>query len=175
MKRIFFLIFISLCSAQLALAQSTVEKFFLKYQDDPSFTVINVTPKMFSMFSKVSVNDPDFKKVSTVVSKLKGLRILVKEETKDGAKLFKEASSFLSSSDLEELMTIRSKDADVKFMVKENAKGNISELIMLVGSPDEFVALSIFGEINLSELSEIAGDFNISGFDNLKSLPKKKP
>lgn len=174
MKRIFFLIFISLCSTQLALAQSTVEKFFLKYQNDPSFTVINVTPKMFSMFSSVSSNDPDFKKVTTVVSKLKGLRILVKEDTKDGAKLFKEAAAFLTS-DFEELMTIRNKEADVKFMVKENAKGNIAELIMLVGSPDEFVALSIFGDINLSELSEIAGDIKIDGFDNLKSLPKKKP
>lgn len=173
MKRIFFLIFISLCSTQLALAQSTAEKFFLKYQNDPGFTVINVTPKMFSMFSKVSSSDPDFKKVSTVVSKLRGLRILVKEDTKDGPKLFREAAAFLTA-DFEELMTIRSKDADVKFMVKE-AKGFIAELIMLVGSPDEFVALSIFGEINLSDLSEIAGDINISGFDNLKSLPKKKP
>lgn len=174
MKRIFFLIFISLCSTQLALAQSSVEKFFLKYQNDPSFTVINITPKMFGMFSKISSDDPDAKKITTVAGKLKGLRILVKEETKDGGKLFREAAQFLTS-DFEELMTIRNKDADVKFMVKENAKGNIAELIMLVGSPNEFVALSIFGDINLSELSEIAGDIKIDGFDNLKSLPKKKP
>lgn len=172
MKRILFIIVVSLCSSQLASAQ-VIDKFFKKYQDDPSFTVINITPKMFSMFSKLSVDDPDVQKLSTVVGKLKGLRILVKENTKDGKKLYAEAAEFLTT-DLEELMTVRNQDADVKFMIKETPKGNIGELIMLVGSPSEFVALSLFGDISLNEIAEIAGDIKIDGFENLTKLPRKK-
>jgi hypothetical protein len=172
MKRILFIIVVSLCSSQLASAQ-VIDKFFKKYQDDPSFTVINITPKMFSMFSKLSVDDPDVQKLSTVVGKLKGLRILVKENAKDGKKLYAEAAQFLTA-DLEELMTVRNQDADVKFMIKETPKGNIGELIMLVGSPSEFVALSLFGDISLNEIAEIAGDIKIDGFENLTKLPKNK-
>lgn len=170
MKRLFFIILVSLCSSQLASAQ-TIDKFFRKYQDDPAFTVINITPKMFSMFSKVSVNDPDAQKITNVIGKLKGLRILVKENCNDGKKLFSEATQYLTP-ELEELMTVKNKDADVRFLIKENAKGNVAELMMLVGGSGEFVALSLFGDFSLNDIAEIAGDIKIDGFDNLKSLPK---
>ncbi|MGX5819127.1 DUF4252 domain-containing protein [Chitinophaga lutea] len=171
MKRITILLFILLAGSRMASAQSTLDKFFLKYQDDPSFTLINITPKMFNMFSKLSLDDPDAKQILAVASKLKGLRILVKEDTKDAPKLFKEASQFLNGG-LEELMTIRDKDADVKFMSKENAKGNIAELVMIVGSSQEFVALALFGDVSLEEISAIAGNMRIDGFENLSKLRK---
>ncbi len=161
-----------LCSSELALAQSSIDKFFQKYQDDESFTVINITPKMFNMFSKFSIDDPDAKKVTALASKLKGLRILIKEDTKDGQKLYREAAQFLTGG-MEELMSVRDKDTDLKFMVRENAKGNIQELVMLVGSSDEFVALTIFGDFSIAEISEIAGGMNIDGFQNLGQLRDK--
>ncbi len=174
MKRLSFLLIIVLCSTELLHAQSVIDKFFQKYQNDPAFTVVNITPKMFTMFSKVATDDPDFKKITSVTSKLKGLRILVKEDAKDGQRLYREAAQFLTS-ELEELMSVRSKDADVKFMVKENNKGNIGELVMLVGSTDTFLALTLFGDLSLNEISDIAKDVKIDGFENLSKLPKKKP
>ncbi|WP_109700171.1 DUF4252 domain-containing protein [Chitinophaga deserti] len=171
MKRIIPLVALLciLCSSQLAQAQTTIEKFFQKYQNDQSFTVINITPKMFSMFSKVSSDDPDAKKVMNLASKLKGLRILIKEDTKEGQKLYREAAQFLGTG-MEELMSLRDKDSDLKFMVRENAKGNIAELVMLVGSSNEFLALLVLGDFSISEISEIAGNMNIDGFDNLGKL-----
>lgn len=171
MKRIASLLIIALCTSQLAFAQGTIDKFFQKYQDDPAFTVINITPKMFGMFSKLSMDDPDAKKIVNVASKLKGMRILIKEDAKDGQRLYKEAATFLGNG-LEELMTVRDKESDVKFMVKEHANGNIAELVMLVGTTDEFVALSLFGDISLTELSSIAGEMKIDGFENLGKLGK---
>ncbi|MBO9154341.1 DUF4252 domain-containing protein [Chitinophaga sp. GCM10012297] len=172
MKRMLMIICV-LCSSELALAQSTIDKFFQKYQDDESFTVINITPKMFNMFSKFSVDDPDAKKVTALASKLKGLRILIKEDTKDGQKLYREASQFLGTG-MEELMSVRDKETDLKFMVRENTKGNIQELVMLVGSTDEFVALTVFGDFSIAEISEIAGGMNIDGFQNLGQLRDNK-
>ncbi|UYQ95142.1 DUF4252 domain-containing protein [Chitinophaga horti] len=174
MKKIIMLLAFTLTTASLW-AQSSIDKFYQKYANDESFTVINITPKMFTMFSKVDSNDPDAKKVMQVAKKLTGLRILVNEGGKDANRLFHEASGLLSK-DFEELMTIKDKETNLKFMVKENAKGNIAELIMLVGG-DEFVALTITGDISLSEISSIAKDMDISGFDKLTAVdkaPKKK-
>ena len=108
----------------------------------------------------------------TIVKKLKGLRILVKENAKEGSKLYQEAASMLTK-EYEELMTVRSDGELVKFMVKENTKGNIAELVMLVGGKDEFVAMSLLGDIDLNEISQIANDVNIDGMDKLKALNKK--
>ncbi|GEP91162.1 hypothetical protein CTE07_28070 [Chitinophaga terrae (ex Kim and Jung 2007)] len=151
---------------------SVAERFFQKYENDRNFTVVTITPKMFGMFAKLDANDPDSKNLMAVIKKLKGLRILARENTRDGGRLFKEAAAFLNN-DYEELMTLRDKDSDMKFMVRENGKGNITELIMLVNGSNEFMVMSLVGEIDLNEVSQIAGAVNIQGMDKLKNVKKK--
>ncbi|MBV8251174.1 MAG: DUF4252 domain-containing protein [Chitinophaga sp.] len=174
MKRSLLLLTAIFLSMQLYAQQgsSVIERFFQKYENDRSFTVITITPKMFSMFGKFDANDPDAKTFMRVVQKLKGLRILSKETTKDGPRLYHEAAAYLSS-DFEELMTVRDKGNDLKFLVKENAKGNINELVMLVGGSSQFLALSLVGDIDLNEISRIAANVDIQGMDNLKNVRKK--
>jgi hypothetical protein len=172
MKRLCLLLLLITAGTGLFAQQvSTIDRFFQKYENDQSFTLVSITPKMFSMFSKVNINSSEGKDFMTVVKKLKGLKILVKDNTKEGNKLYQEASSLLTK-ELEELMTVRDGGDLVKFMVKENAAGNIAELVMLVGSKDEFVAMSLWGDIDLNEISQIANGMNISGMDKLKSLKK---
>lgn len=173
MKRYLLLLMAVFASFHLSAQQgSVIDRFFQKYESDRNFTVVSITPKMFSMFAKVDPGDADAKNMMRVIQKLKGLRILAKENTKDGPRLYKEAAAFLGS-DFEELMTVRDKDSDLKFMVKENAKGTISELVMLVGSSNEFMAMSLIGDIDLNEISLIAGSVNIQGMDKLKNIKKK--
>jgi hypothetical protein len=174
MKRSLLLLLAVFASFHLFAQQgSVIDRFFQKYENDRNFTLVSITPKMFSMFAKVDAGDADAKNLMHVIQKLKGLRILAKEDTKDGPRLYREAASFLSS-DFEELMTIRDKDSDLKFLVKENSKGNINELIMLVGSANQFLAMSLVGDIDLNEISQIAGSVNIEGMDKLKNVKKKK-
>jgi hypothetical protein len=173
MKRLCLLLLLLTAGTSLFAQQvSVIDRFFQKYENDQSFTLVSVTPKMFSMFSKFDINSAEGKSFMTIVKKLKGLRILVKENTKEGNKLYQEAASQLTK-EYEELMTVRSDGELVKFMVKENSKGNIAELVMLVGGQDEFVAMSLLGDIDLNEISQIANDMNIGGMDKLKSLNKK--
>ncbi|KAA2242468.1 DUF4252 domain-containing protein [Chitinophaga agrisoli] len=173
MKKITIILIFIAASLQLSaqVQTSVIDRFFQKYEDDRSFTLVSITPKMFSMFSKLDINTGEGQQFMQVVKKLKGLRILAKEDAKDGSRLYKEAANFLTK-DFEELMTVRDDDTDLKFLVKENAKGNISELVMLVGSTDEFVAMSLLGDIDLNEISQIASGMNIHGMDNLKKLKK---
>jgi hypothetical protein len=171
MKRLLLALLLVIAGTPLFAQQgSTIDRFFSKYENDQSFTLISVTPKMFSMFTKLDTNSEDGQNFMKVIKKIKGLKILAKENS-NGTGLFKEATSLLTK-DYEELMTIRDGKQDLRFLVKENAKGNIAELIMLIGSTEEFMAMSLVGDIDLAEISEIAGGMDIQGFDKLKKLKK---
>src|SRR3982751_2143589 len=76
-------------------AQDAISKFFNKYQDDESFTQVTVSSKMFSLFTNMEVKSPEDQEVLTAISKLKGLRILAKENTSDAKGLYKEAMGIL--------------------------------------------------------------------------------
>lgn len=172
MKRLLLALLLVIASTQLFAQQgSAIDRFFQKYESDQSFTLISVTPKMFSMFTKLDLNTPDGQSFLKVIKKIKGLKILAREDSKDGGKLFREASTLLTK-EYEELMTVRDGKDDLRFLVKENAQGNIAELIMLIGSDTEFLAMSLVGDIDLAEISQIAGGMNIDGFDKLKKLKK---
>jgi hypothetical protein len=172
MKRLLLALLLVIASTQLFAQQgSAIDRFFQKYESDRTFTLISVTPKMFSMFTKLDFNTADGQSFLKVIKKIKGLKILVKEDTKEGGRLFNEASSQLTK-EYEELMTVRDGKDDLRFLVKENAQGNIAELVMLIGSDTEFLAMSLVGDIDLVEISQIAGEMNIDGFDKLKKLKK---
>jgi hypothetical protein len=66
-------------------------------------------------------------------------------------------------------MSIREKDKDIKFFTKE-ANGKISELVMVMGGNEDFMVLSIFGDIDLKEISKIGKSVNIDGLNNLQNI-----
>lgn len=172
MKRLLLALLLVIASTQLFAQQgSAIDRFFQSYESDQTFTLISVTPKMFSMFTKLDINSLEGQSFMKVIKKIRGLKVLAKENTKEGTKLFREASSQLTK-EYEELMTVRDGKTDLRFLVKENAQGNIAELVMLIGSDTEFLAMSLVGDIDLAEISQIAGGMNIEGFDKLKKLKK---
>jgi Domain of unknown function (DUF4252) len=153
-------------------AQSdAISKFFNKYSNDESFTQVTVSSKMFNLFTNLEADTPEDKEVLEAISKLKGLRILAKDDSVHAKALYKEAFSLIPSKDYEELMSVRDKDKDMKFMIKENG-GKISELLMIMGGTKQFMVLSLFGEIDLKQISRIGRKMNVSGLENLEKLNK---
>jgi len=149
-----------------------ISKFFAKYQDDESFTQVTVSSKMFSMFTNMEVKDKNDQDVLNAIAKLKGLRVLAKEEARNSRELYKEALSLIPSKDYEELMSVRDKDKDMKFFIRESKPGVISELVMVSGGNEEFMVLSLFGEIDLKEISRIGSKMDIDGLQHLKKMDK---
>lgn len=154
-------------------AQDAVSKFFTKYQNDESFSQVNISSKMFSLMANLDVENPEDQEVVDMISKIKGLRILAKEQTRDSRELYKEALGMIPVKDFEELMTVRDKDKDMKFFIKESG-GKISELVMIAGGNEEFMVLSLFGEIDLKQVSKISKKMNIEGLENLENIKDKK-
>lgn len=175
MKKIIIVVALCVVSLSLKAQQNPLERFFNKYEPDTSFTIINISPRMFNMFSRINLNtgDQQAQQIMDVAKKLTGLRIITKDNARNGMQLFREANGMLSSN-MDELMAIRDHGNDLKFLVDQDKNGVIHTLIMLVGGANEFFALSLTGNINLNEISKIAGDMNIKGFDQLKNIDKKK-
>ncbi|MBK9254255.1 MAG: DUF4252 domain-containing protein [Saprospiraceae bacterium] len=163
-----FLFFLSLLS--VTAQQDAIEKFFKDYQENENFSAVYVSPKMFNMVSKAATDQANAD-LNAVLKDLKGLRILSTNVTPE--KIYKEANLRLPVKDYEELMTVKDKGSNVRFLTKES--GNvISELLMIVGGPNEFVMLSFIGTIDLAKISKLAKSLDIQGAEHLDKIEKKK-
>lgn len=160
-----------LLAARPAFAQDdAIGKFFGKYVDDDRFTVVSISPKMFRLMSKINWDtvSPDLKQT---VNKLQSLRILSTSTTP--MVFYKEALTRIDRKEYEELITVRSKQDNVHFMIKQNGD-LIGELLMISVSDDGFTLVSFVGDIDLDKLSRLSSDLGIKGMDNLKNA-KRKP
>ncbi len=165
------IIIIILIGASACFGQAdAIDKYFSKYKDDDRFTMVYVSPKMFSMFSKVAegADEKIDQEITDMIANLKGLKILTSEI--NSAALYKEAISMINTNEYEELMTVRSEGDNVKFLVKDTDNGNIvQELLLLVGG-DEFVLMSFVGDIDLKTIGRLAKSMDIKHVDKLEKL-----
>jgi hypothetical protein len=170
-KSIFILLFIG--SVVSAYAQeSALDQFFRSHQDDTAFTVVNISPKMFQMISRIDIEEDENGEVSELIKGITGLRILVKDEG-DGTKLYDEAFAKISKHGFEELLTVRDKGENIRFMVKEGASANIiKQLVLLVGGADDFVLLDLTGNINLKTIGKLSKSLDVPGMEHLDKLEK---
>ena len=138
-----------------------ISQFFSKYNDDPDFTQVTVTSKMFGLFTHFEPEDEDEEAVKNAISKISGLKILALENTQRGEDLYDEAFNLIPKNDYEELMTVNSSDADVVFLA--NQEGDIiKELILLVGGKgDDNALIYIAGNIRMKDVSKIAKSMGV--------------
>jgi hypothetical protein len=169
--RLLLLLLPLLCWGATTFAQDdAIGKFFGKYVDDSRFTVVSISPKMFHLLSKVNWDTipGDLKQT---VSKLRSLRILSTESTPQ--QFYKEALTRIDRKEYEELITVRNKNENVHFMVKEEG-GTIHELLMMAVDEEGFTLMSFVGDIDLDKMSRLSSSMGIKGLENLKNV-KRKP
>ena len=170
MKRI-ILLTVGMAFALQVGAQDAISRFFKKYENDPDFTNVTITSRMFSLLTDLEMEDKEDQELLDAISKLEGLKIIARDSV-NGKALYKEALARLPKSEYDELMSVRDEDNDMKFMIKEKGK-IVSELIMVMGGDDEFFILSIFGEIDLKQVARISSAMDIDGLDHLKKIKNK--
>ena len=80
MKSICFSFLAVLFTSLSSFAQEdAITKYFNKYMDDEKFSVVYISPKMFSMVSKIEIEDME-PELQEVIKSMKGLRILHTEQ-----------------------------------------------------------------------------------------------
>lgn len=163
---------VMMLSVAVQAQNDVIAKFFNKYDGDESFSKVSISGKMFSMMANIDGNTEEEKAMIGAISKIKGLKILKKDDARNSRELYKEALSMVPAGQFEELMTVRDKDKDMKFFTKESG-GKISELVMVLGGNEEFLVMSLFGEIDLKEMGKIGKSVNIDGLQNLDKMKDK--
>ena len=148
---------------------SAVQNFFEKYEDDPTFSVVEISPKMFELMSRLNIEDEDG--IEELVQTVTGLKVLIKEGK--GHALYEEAFAELSNVKFEELLKVRDKDENIRFMINESTDKVINELVLLVGGDSSFVMMDLTGNINLRSISKIGQALDVPGSEHLDKLEEK--
>ena len=160
---------LALLAATAAQAQSdAISSYFSQYVDDPDFTVVYISGKMFdlaeSLISNIETDDFNAEQsaaLSEVVRGMRGLRILTTDV--DGMARYTEAKSkMLGARPYELLMTVREKQRNnVDFYTHSVDGGDaVDELLLLVGQEEgTFVLLSLIGNVDVSKIGELAKAF----------------
>jgi len=143
-----FLLALSLFCTSICFAQN---KIFEKYADMDNVTSVYISKAMFQMMptiEKVGVNLMNLK------GKIESLQ-LVSSENKDRIAQMKKDFSQLVTSQHQELMRIKEENTRVHFY--SNIKNDqVKELLMLVDSDDNYVAILLSGNFTLKDIQEIA-------------------
>ncbi len=169
MKKITLILASLIISVSMMAQESLINKYFNKYSDNNTFTKVTINQKMFSLFANFEGGTEDETEFMMAISKLEGLKILAADSIENSAGMFKSVAADMDKNGYEELMSVTDADENVKFSIKEK-DGVVTELIMLVGGNEEFVLMSLYGEINLRDVSKIASGMNMNGMQNLSNF-----
>jgi hypothetical protein len=162
---VMFMLFIGLgMSAQ----NNGIDRFYEKYQQDDHFTRINISSKMFSLFTNFDSNDPDEKDVLETISKLKGLKVLSGEAIPNAKAIYLDAVK-RPNAEMEELMVVQDKGSELKFFITES-KGIITELLLVSYDDTSVMMMSLIGDIDLKSISKLSKKMNIDGFEHLEKV-----
>jgi len=171
MKKI-LLVFSALCITLAMNAQSgPVEDMFNKYSDKPGFTVVSISSKMFSMFA---TKDNENKNADDIIGRLKSIKILSVEDSllNKNLNFYTELSKKLDLSVYEELMVVKEGPDITKFLIKQTGS-IISELLVITGGPAGNSLISIKGDLNLKNISDLSKSLDMQELKSLDKIDKK--
>jgi len=166
----YLLTILALGVALITQAQNdVVTKLFNEYYNDAQFTKISVSSKMFELFTQIEPGDKDEQEILAAISKLKGLKVIATDSVANSRQLYTNAVKKISAGGYAELLEVKDAQEDMKFMINEK-NGVITELVMVVGGKKGFFIMSLFGEIDLKQISKLSKSMNVKGMEYLKNL-----
>lgn len=167
MKHFFLLLAACLLTAHLTHAQNNAfDGFIEKYKSDKAFTYAFLSKDLFEVVSKANIEDKDWKKLHNVVQNIGSLRILAADSIQDGLPLYKEALALVPADEFDELLTVRDGKDNVRIWAKED-NSVVTDLVLLVGSSDEFVLVCFAGNLELGNIAELAALFEAGEAEQL--------
>lgn len=159
-------------SVTMLKAQDAIDKYFQNYAENPEFTSIVVSSKMFELFAKFDSDDPNSAQMQEAISGLNGIRILAYDhENVDGSANLTNYKSAVDKvgKEYETLMSIDDKDEKVRFFIREDGD-MIKELFMIVGGDGNLFLMSLVGDIDLEKIGSLSRSMNIGGMNYLQNL-----
>ncbi len=172
MKRLIILLVSGILTIGTFAQKNVVSDLFSEYYNDASFTKVSVSSKMFDLFTNIESGDKDEEAIIEAISSLDGLKIIASDSVVNARALYDNAIKKIEKNGYEELMEVKDAEEDMKFLIHDN-DGTIEELVMVVGGNKHFVVMSLYGKIDLKNISKLSKSMNIEGMEHLENLEKK--
>lgn len=173
MKKISLVVTMFLVSFVMMGQGTVITKYMNQYVDNENFTKVSVSQKMFTLFTDLEAGSAAEKEFLHAVSKLKGLKVIMTDSVPNSITLYKQAVSDINKAGYEELVSVKDVSANMLFSIKES-NGIVSELMMVSGGKKQFMMVSLYGVIDLKNISKIAQQMRIKGLDQLKHIDDGK-
>ena len=157
MKNIMCLLVLCFSTTLLSAQNNVVDLYFSSYENDSQFSKLNVNEKTFTLFTEIETKDAAEADLISSIKKLEGIKGLFKEHAKDAVDIFSNAQAKIVQTRLMRnwLLSGISEHKGI-FMIRESEEGIIQELIVMGATPNEFGVITIFGEIDLHRIKDLA-------------------
>lgn len=162
------LLFVCLLQAQ----NDGLRNFVEQHKSKPGFTFAFISKELLEVTLKSDIENKDWKQVQQFVRNIGSLSILVADKKVDGIALYKEAYDLVPTDEFSELLAVRDEQTSVRIWIKE-AENLVSDLVLLVGSPEDFVLIHFTGTLDLSSVTSIAAMFRSSQAEDLVRKTEK--
>jgi hypothetical protein len=167
MKHLLFCLLLSVFFFPLAAQDGAIYWKYKDYNDSKSFTIPGFVPKFASIFIKG-------KQERRLVRRTGRTRIMIFEKNNpmtptDYVKLSRRTHR---RGGLEEVMTVKDGNTNVRVLVKENGR-RIRKMVFLVQDEEEFVMVSVKGRFRYKDLNTLIKKYSKeSAKKEKKKLPK---
>lgn len=165
-----------------------LEQIFDRYQETEGVTSIKIAKPMFSMLGKLDLGDSEMSDLKPMLDKINGLRMLIIESPRTDSLTGKSAASFAGLSNLqseisqslknlnyEELMSVNSKDAKIKFLSGNAVNGFLENLILSVNAEGSTILMLLDGKVSMEDVNKIASETSISTNNSKKPEINNSP
>lgn len=164
------IVFIVLCLSPLFLkAQNgNVKAFYDKYMGYENVTNVSLQGWVL----KMAADFADEETGEQLLKKITKLRVMVMDDQNLVSKNdYQNLVKGIKKDRFEKLMEIKDGGERIDFFIQEDGD-EISNLLMLINGADEFILVSLEGNLKFSDLKEL--NFEIDGGNHFKKIPKKK-
>lgn len=172
MKHFFLLLLAMVWMANAAYTQQdALNDFIEKHKNEQAFTYAFLSKDLFEVVTQADIEEKDWKKIQHVVKNIGSLRVLAADSIDNALPLYKEARALVPDDVFDELLTVRDGKDNVRIWAKTE-ESIITDLILLVGSTDEFVLVCFAGVLELGNIAELAALFEAGEIEELAQTTK---
>jgi Putative auto-transporter adhesin, head GIN domain/Domain of unknown function (DUF4252) len=141
-----------------------VDQLFDKYQEVEGVTTIKIAKPMFGMLSNLDLGDAELDQIKPLLSKIKGLKILIAEKPSDLksikaqelSQINKDIRSYLNDLNYNEIMTMNSSGAKIKFLSAEEKDGILDDLLLSIDSGgEESILIKLDGRLSMDDINKL--------------------
>jgi len=141
-----------------------LDQLFDTYQEVEGVTSIKIAKPMFGMLNNLDLGDAELDQIKPLLSKINGLKVFIAEKPQDGNsvkgqkldQVSKDISSYLSTLNYNEIMTMNSNGAKIKFLSAEEKNGILDDLLLSIDSGgEENILVKLDGKLSMNDINKL--------------------